>query len=375
MASRRPAEVFPPGDYVREEIEARGWSQADLAEILGRPVAAVYELIAGKRGVSIETAKGLAAAFGTSAEVWIKLDTAYQLYKSESTKDTDIALRARLFEKAPIKEMVKRGWIEPSENPHVLKSRVLKFLEIESLDDEPLLAHAARKATYYFQVPSPGQTAWIFRVKHIAKTIPVPKYSKKQLFEAIQDLRTLIHEPMETRHVSRVLAAAGVRFVVVQPLPGSKLDGACFWMDQTPVVALTLRFDRIDNFWFVLMHELSHVAEGETALDEDMLNQSEGEDDERPEAEVVADQTALELLVSQQKLDSFIMRTRPLYSARKIAAFAQVNSVHPGIVVGQLQHRKELAYSNFRKDLVPVRDIVVASSLTDGWGSVLPSSL
>ncbi len=375
MASRRPAEVFPPGDYVRDEIEARGWSQADLAEILGRPVAAVYELISGKRGVSIETAQGLAAAFGTSPEVWIKLDTAYQLYKSESINCTDIALRARLFEKAPIKEMVKRGWIEPSENPNVLETRLLSFLEIESLEDEPQLAHAARKSTSYLQIPSPGQTAWLFRAKHIANTIPVPKYSKKQLLEAIQELRTLIHEPIETRHIPRILTAAGVRFVVVQPLPGSKLDGACFWMDQTPVVALTLRFDRIDNFWFVLMHELSHVAQGETAFDEDMLNQSVGGDNERPESEVLADQTALELLVSQQKLDSFIMRTRPLYSARKIAAFSQVNGVHPGIVVGQLQHRKELAYSNFRKDLVPVRDIVVTNSLTDGWGSVLPSFL
>jgi HTH-type transcriptional regulator / antitoxin HigA len=81
MATRLPAEVFPPGEFVREELEARGWTQGDLAEILGRPLRLVNELIAGKKQITPETACGLAEAFGTDALYWMNLDSAYRLAK------------------------------------------------------------------------------------------------------------------------------------------------------------------------------------------------------------------------------------------------------------------------------------------------------
>ena len=59
MPNRVPAEVFAPGELIREELEARGWTQVDLAEILGRPVRLVNELVAGKKQITPDTAKGL----------------------------------------------------------------------------------------------------------------------------------------------------------------------------------------------------------------------------------------------------------------------------------------------------------------------------
>src|SRR5258708_40362687 len=73
------AEVFPPGEVLKEELEARGWTQLDLGEILGRPPRVVNEIIAGKRGITPETAKGLADAFGTSPQFWMNLESAWQL--------------------------------------------------------------------------------------------------------------------------------------------------------------------------------------------------------------------------------------------------------------------------------------------------------
>ena len=68
---RTPAEVFPPGEFIKEEIEARGWSQVEFAEIIGRPPRLISELIGAKRAVTPETAKGLAAAFGTLSLIHI----------------------------------------------------------------------------------------------------------------------------------------------------------------------------------------------------------------------------------------------------------------------------------------------------------------
>ena len=114
MSERRPAEVFPPGDFIKEELEARAWTQTDLAEILGRPQRVVSEIIHGKRAISPETATGLGDAFGTGAQFWMNLESAYQLAQVKD-QDEDVARRARLYSKAPVKEMLRRRWIEPSQ--------------------------------------------------------------------------------------------------------------------------------------------------------------------------------------------------------------------------------------------------------------------
>jgi HTH-type transcriptional regulator/antitoxin HigA len=372
--ARRPAEVFAPGVFVRDELEERGWSQTDLADILDRPVGLVNELIAGKRGISPETAKGLAAAFGTSPELWMNLEAAYQLSRVGKDAEHDITRRAKMYNKAPLKDMIRRGWVEPSDNVDVLERRLLHFYRIDSLDDEPqLFAHAARKSTSYWKATTTSQLAWLCRARHVANTVGVESYSAKNLEMALNRLCLLYHQPQEARHVPRILAEAGIRFVVVQPLSGSKIDGACFWVDKSPVVAMSLRFDRIDNFWFVLMHELGHVSKGELSIDEDM--KPEPESLEKPGSEIQADQFALDHLIPQEKLAGFMARVGPLYSAKRIEAFARTINVHPGIVVGQLQYRQQVPYSSFRKTLHPIRDIVTASTITDGWGFALPSDL
>jgi HTH-type transcriptional regulator/antitoxin HigA len=80
MPNLVPAEVFPAGEFIREELEARGWTQGDLAQIMDRPLRLVNELIAGKKQVTLETARGLSRAFGDNDPLyWINLDAAYRL--------------------------------------------------------------------------------------------------------------------------------------------------------------------------------------------------------------------------------------------------------------------------------------------------------
>ena len=91
MVERRPAQVFPPGEFIKDELVERGWGQVELVDILGVAPQVVNEIIAGKRGVTPDTAKGLAAAFGTSAALWLNLEAAYQLWHTiELPHDTDL---------------------------------------------------------------------------------------------------------------------------------------------------------------------------------------------------------------------------------------------------------------------------------------------
>src|SRR5262245_39928137 len=130
MASTQ-AHVFPPGEILREELEERGWSQTDLAEILGRPAKLVNEIVAGKRAITPETARGLAEALGTSAELWMNLESQYQLHRAPRSDDA-ISRRAKLFEVAPIKEMQRRRWIAETKDVAALEESLCEFFDVEN---------------------------------------------------------------------------------------------------------------------------------------------------------------------------------------------------------------------------------------------------
>lgn len=376
--NRRPAKTFPPGEFIKDEMEARCWTQTDLAEILGRPLRVVNEIIAGKRGISPETAQGLGDALGTSAQLWLNLDASYQLSRIQSS-DSSVAKRGAIYAKGPLKEMVRRQWIRASSDLDKQMEDVLDFFGLNSADDEPRFpAHAARKSKP-MEALTPAQTAWLFRAKQLAERLWVDNsYSKSRFDRAIDELRGLLLNPDDIRQVPRILKEAGVRFLVIEPLPRTNIDGACFWLDRkSPVVVVSLRFDRIDYFWYTLMHELAHVQNGDgiddVSLDTNLVGQKASVLVTRPDAERKADECAADMLVSQDSLNDFIVRTRPLYSRVRIREFASSMKVHPGIIVGQLQHRNEIRYAHNRETLVKVRDIITKSALTDGWG-VLPEA-
>ena len=374
MAQRINPEAFPPGEYIREELGERGWTQIDLADILGRPPQVVNEIVAGKRSITPETARGLADAFGTSAQLWMNLEASHQLSKV-SAKDDAVSRRAALYGKAPIKEMQRRGWIETTTNIEVLEGQICTFFEISDLNQQIRFRHAARKSTD--GAPTPAQFAWFYRAWHLARALKIQgKFSASSLDTVLAQLAKLKRDVEEARHIPRVLSEAGIRFLIVEPLPHTKIDGVCFWIDtDSPVIALSVRYDRIDWFWHTLMHEMAHVKHRDGTeslnLDTELVGVDAQPFEDKGNVEKAADQFAVQFLVNQTKLDKFIVRVHPLYSKLKISAFANMNEVHPGIVVGQLQHRKKIAYAHSRDLLVKVRSTIISCTLTDGWGSTV----
>jgi len=372
MNSRTPAEVFPPGDFIREELEERGWTQSDLAKIMERPLPAINMIIAGKKSVTPETAIGLAGAFGTSPAFWLNLETAYQLSKVSVLNQETVRERARLFESAPVKDMEKRCWIKASNKVDDLRNRLAEFF---SLNEVSRLRVAAKSSIQSSEL-TPEQTAWCVRALQLAKSVPAKPFTGKSLEDGISKLRALADFPENVTHVPKVLSEAGVRFVVVEHLPKSKIDGAALWLGDgwdKPVIALSLRYDRIDSFWHTLFHECSHIKHKDSyVVDVDIVGADRClSDAELSDVELRANQEAAEMLISKEKLQSFIQRTRPFYYSAKIIQFANLIKIHPGIIAGQLQHKKEIDWGTHRQMLVKVRDILIGAALTDGWGTVI----
>jgi len=363
--------VQSPGDFIRKEMENRGWTQRVLAQILSRPLPTVNEIIQGKRAVMPEMAVALAEAFSTTPELWMQREADYRL-SMVSHSSSSIRDRAHLHEIAPIKEMQKRGWIASTNDVSKLSVELQKFFQVDDLMSLPDLG-AYTKKTGRTNPMSPEQRAWCIRARNMAEHLNVKPYNDSRFKEGIFELRRIAAWPEEIRRVPRIMAKAGIRFVVVEPLMRTKIDGAAFWLDEdSPVVAISARYNRIDSFWHSLCHELSHVKHRDgLSVDANMVGDDRLTTIELNATERRADLEAAAFLIDPEQLQDFITRVGPLYSTARINQFANSICIHPGIIVGQLQYLAEVGYSSFRNTLVKVRDFVTAEALTDGWGHVI----
>jgi HTH-type transcriptional regulator/antitoxin HigA len=216
-------------------------------------------------------------------------------------------------------------------------------------------------------------------VRQIARSIAAPAYSEKALRDALGKLRRLTIDPEEIRHVPRILMECGVRFVLVEALPGAKIDGVCLWLDKgSPVIGMALRFDRIDNFWFVLRHEIEHVlckhGRDKEKVDIELEGEHAGVGPDVPEEERVANAAAADFCVPKTEMDSFIARKSPFFSERDIMGFAGRIQVHPALVIGQIRNHLQ-RWDFLSRHLVKMRHFVTIGANVDGWGHVYPVSI
>jgi len=363
-----------PGKILRRLLDGKGWTQDELAAVTGRSRQTINELISGKVGVTAEMAIALAAAFGNDAAEWMKWDSAYRLSRADDNADS-IQRKAKLFSIAPVRDMQRRGWIRETKNLDALEQQLRKFFKTKSLDEPFQFPVNAQRAEMLGHLNTAEQ-AWVFRARQIAAALPISSaFHLDHSHTVARDMRRLAAHPQEAKRAPQLLARFGIRLVIVEPLATANIDGAAFWLnDRAPVIAVTIRYDRMDSFWHTLMHEYAHIRNGHAfAVDKDLV----GEQIDgsafflRESQEQIADDEAADSLIPRSELDSFIRRVGPLYSKIRIVQFAQRIRIHPAIVVGQLQHRKEIKFSHHHQLLPKIRATITDTALTDGWGKTI----
>lgn len=385
MAKSTQMTVDHPGTFIEEEIEARGWAQADLAYILGMDVSQLNKLIKGATSVTPDSAVALGDAFDMPAEFFMNLQKLYDLQHAKSP-DPGVRTRATWASKFPVRDMIKRGWLAETE-ADLLDLQMMRFFDVNRIEDIPLIgecdaiAHAAKKSDY--DEITGAQIVWLQRVRKIASKAFCPAYDRAKLVDALPDIRAHMFDADDFREIPRLLNDCGVRVVFVEALPGSKIDGVCTWLDDQPVIGLSLRLNRPDNLCFVIRHEVEHVLRADGKFNPySHVDVFEPDRDESglPEEERKADAAAAEFLVPQEKLISFIARKGKWISETDVLAFAARHHIHPSIVIGQIQRQRhqsgdERAFAFLRRYLTKVHEFYATWPLVDGWGKVVDIGL
>ncbi len=353
--------ILPPSKYIKEGLSGRGLTQADLAVITGRSPSEISTYLA-KEKISVEFAKELAHILGQSPQYWISLEAQYKLAISEEL-DQSLIKRNSVIQDYPLKDMQKRGWVSKTDN----FDQLIKEIEMLCKADTFLENNVHFKRTNDDQKLNPAEEMWLNRAIYLAKLLPDSSYNENR-FEALLDqLKKLIKSSKAVHKIAELLQRYGIRFVVVEPLPKARIDGAAFWLSgNRPVVAVSLRFDNIGSFWHALMHEIMHIK------NKDAFSLDNFEESSNDEMEERANKEAASFLINQEKLNKFIKAYSPYYSTVRINQLATQLEVHPGIIVGQLQFRKEIDWRHHHAAMAKVRELATMTAFTDGWGHPVP---
>lgn len=335
MNEAKNAPAMPAGDFLAGELQERGWTQVEFADILGRPAQFVSEIIKGKKEITRESATQLGAALGTSAQLWLNLQDQYFLQKQREDVEAQAALdavrlRARLKELAPVAVLVKRGYLTPSD-PTIQASELLDLYKMSSLEDEPSLALAARRNNLSNRL-TPTQLAWTAVAREVASSAGVGTFSQTELVQLAQGLSATLRSPDDFLDLPTRLADVGVALVYVEAFPGSRIDGCAFILDDgTPAIALSGRGKRLDKVLFTLLHEIAHLTLGHVDGERLIL------DDSASNPITLGDEAAADAQASEWILPERMPEPPKNPRIGWVHSVANALGVAPIVVIGRLQ--------------------------------------
>jgi HTH-type transcriptional regulator / antitoxin HigA len=346
-----PREVSPPGATLRDLMEERELKQRELAHRLGRPVQAVNEILAGKKEITEDTALELERVLEVPAQFWLAREAQYREYLARRRSAEAMREHLPWLERFPVKALQEAGILPTGRLTaafkHDLVEPLLRFFGVASpagwQQHYDQMQPQFRRARPASQTDVAAITAWLRMGELRAARLQTADYSAARLSAALAAMRALSTAPAERigPELVHLCAQAGVALVFVPALPGTHVTGVVRWLNGRPLIQLSLLGKWNDGFWFSFFHEVAHVLKHPTRAI--FLDDAAAGDTVDSSEEQEANRFATDTLVpraAQSGLD-----TLPL-DGPSIEAFAAKIGVHPGIVVGQLQHRGRLGYAH-----------------------------
>lgn len=311
-------------------------TRKDLVPYIGS-ISKVSEVLSRKRPLSLPMIRRLHQGLGIAADILIEdVGTASSVVEQEPEMD---------FSRFPLDEMLERGCFGDFEgNARKLKDYaedlVRKFMrDLLPKRMEPTFLRAPMHQRGDRQANEMAIMAWRMCVLRKAReAASTRKYRVGSITTAwLRELAKLSAYDEGPRLAKEYLARHGITLVIERHFKRTFLDGAAMLDNDRPIVALTLRHDRIDNFWFALLHELAHVARHLKPEAPVFIDDLDRTDPESVEAE--ADAIAQEALIPEENWRT--AKVRKTLSSEDAIAFADEIGVHPAIVAGRLRHEEK----------------------------------
>ena len=308
-----PMDFPSPVAAIQFRIEQAGLSPRDLVPFIGSR-SKVSEVLSGKRQITMAMARALHEHLGIPSDVLLKGAT---FTPSDGNEEVE-------WEKFPISEMARRKWIPKIAKAGERAEEIMLGL-MQRAGRTTLVAEALYRKNDHARANAKGTVTQAF-LRQVAKL-------------SWSENGPLLAKEFLEKH--------GIHLIILEHLPKTHLDGAALKLaDGTPVIGLTLRYDRIDNFWFCLLHELAHVGRhfddsSDVGFVDDLtLRDTAGT--RRDVREEEADEWAEEACIPRQIWENSEVRYHA--SPMAVISLASALQIHPAIVAGKVRHQ----FRNYR---------------------------
>ena len=333
--------AFHPGYYVGEIIEDMEISQAEFAIRLGTTAKTVSKLVNGQINLSNDLAKKLSSMLGTSVDLWLNLQQTYEKKVIEIEQEKELDKQAEIIKQIDYSYFVQLGVIPKvtSIKEKILNlCKYLKVADLRILSEKDFLVNFRTGISNVQEKNIINSRAWIQTAINESENIKTESFDAKKLESYLPELRGMtVQQPSEFYpRMKEIFTECGVAFVLLPHLKNSGVNGAVKWINPNRVVlAMNNRGLYADKFWFSLFHEIKHVLQQK--IKTTFISDSSEQMMELDQAlEKEADDFSMNYLIPTLEMSKFLENGK--LSNQDIIEFAQHIGIHPGIVVGRLQH-------------------------------------
>lgn len=336
----KDAIAFHPGYYLKEIVDESGLTQEDFAKRLDTTPKNLSLLVRGEQSLSIDIAMKLSRMIGTTVSYWLNLQNAYDALIAEFNSDKELEKEREIFKELDYKYF--RDNFGLPDLPRKMDEQIVevrKFLHVSTLAvfEKRDMAVSFRSVSQKLSDANTIKANIMVQIAaNMALNVQAPKFNKTKFKQAVDYALSLTRNHKDFYPlIKKAFYNAGVIFVILPNLPGSKINGATKKLERNVMLMVNDRRLNADTFWFTLFHEIGHIIHGDYGIS---FEQETGEREE------VADKFAADLLIKPDEYQKFIQGNT--FTLTKIKEFADSIEREPGIVLGRLQKDKLVRYDD-----------------------------
>lgn len=343
-----PDYAIHPGEILDETLEARGIKKSLFADKCGIANKTLSQIINGKSAITPEMAIKFERALGSSASLWINLNTDYELYVAREEDKKKIIAEKDWIKNFPIKHLIDYNSIPKRDNIIDNLYDILSFFgvgSIEAWNDCYLSLNVAYRKSPTFEANPQAVATWLRLGEIRAERINCEMFDKKKFKESLKQIRLLTKEPVVffQKKMIELCSIAGVALIFLPEMPKTHISGVAKWLTSNKaMIILSLRHKQDDHFWFSFFHESAHILlHGKTAI---FIDNNENSNSSK---EIEADTFASNMLIPPKALENFL--TTQTITQKTVCDFAEKINLSPGVIVGRLQHDNKIPYNWLNK--------------------------
>lgn len=334
--------AFHPGYYIEEIVKSSGLTQNDFAKRLDTTPKNLSLLIRGEQDLSIDMAMKLSRMVGTSVQYWLNLQNAFDTLIIKFKSDEELKNELKVFKALNYKYFKENyGLKDLSHKRDEQVIQVRNFLGVSTLSvftRKDMAVNFRCSSKVITEENTIRANIMVQIAINEALKVKAPKFNKKIFENTIEYALTLTenHDNFYSK-LKEAFFKAGVIFIILPNLPGSKINGATKKIGNNVMLMVNDRRLNMDSFWFTLFHEIGHIINGDFGIsfEKDIGEQEEG-----------ADRYAENCLISPERYSEFIKKGN--FDLKSIQIFAKQIKREPGIVLGRLQNDGLIKYNDWR---------------------------